>query len=63
VLYEIRDVSSPVGQSRFELELDKPPKDGDFLSQLNMVYEVLRVIPEEARVDVRTAAGPGQVVP
>jgi hypothetical protein len=61
--YEVRDVSSPGGQSRFELELDEPPKEGEFLEQMNMVYEVLRVVPEVGVIEVRTAAGPGQVAP
>ncbi len=61
--YEVRDVSSPGGQSRFEFELDEPPKEGQFLEQMNMVYEVLRVVPELGVIEVRAAAGPAQVAP
>jgi hypothetical protein len=56
VLYEIRVDNG----TRFEREFDKPPAEGTYFTQVNMTYEVLRVLPEEAAVDVAWKVGPAQ---
>jgi hypothetical protein len=36
--YEIREISSPGGESRFEMDLDDPPAEGDVIDPGTMVY-------------------------
>jgi hypothetical protein len=45
----------------FELELDGPPKVGELLTELTMVYEVVRVLPDDTMIEVEWRAGPTTV--
>jgi hypothetical protein len=60
VRYEVRVVSSPSGQSSFELELDEHPTAGTYFGQTKMVYEIVRVLADEAVIEVAWRAGPVQ---
>jgi hypothetical protein len=62
VRYEVRVVSDG---SRFEIERDKAPVEGDVLAPGSMVYKVVRVLHGEGEfdglIDVELQAGPGEV--
>jgi hypothetical protein len=66
--YEIRDLSSPGGESRFEMDLDDPPAEGDVIDPGTMVYKVRTIVRLAAEtspgvIEVERVAGPGQYVP
>lgn len=67
MLYEVVDMSSPGGESRFEIDLAEPPKEGAILNAGTMVYRVLRILPGQrdfpSVIEVEWVAGPGQFAP
>jgi hypothetical protein len=58
VFYEVRDITDPQNESRFELELDQPPLPGDALELGSMAYEVIHV--QQAVISVVRPVGPGE---
>jgi hypothetical protein len=61
VFYEVRDITNPENEGRFEIEVDEPPAVGETLTRGTMVWEVLHV--QQAVITVTRQAGPGQNVP
>jgi hypothetical protein len=57
-------MSSPSGESRFEIDLHEPPKEGAILDTGTIVYRVLRILPGRrdfpSLMEVERVAGPGQ---
>jgi hypothetical protein len=61
VVYEVRVAAHNGGQeTRFQLELDEAPAKGEHFKQGTMVYEVTRVVPDEAVIEAVWRAGPAQ---
>ena len=59
--FEIRDITNPENESRFEIELlDQPPDMGETIALGSMVYDVVRV--ERDVITVTWQVGPAQNV-
>jgi hypothetical protein len=58
VHYEVRDITNPESESRFEIERDEQPSEGEALALGSMVYEVVRV--RRAVIEVTRQVGPAQ---
>ena len=58
----IYEVVEPATAGRFELERDEPPERGELLSQLTVIYKVVRIHPKsddyDGVVEVERVAGP-----
>jgi hypothetical protein len=60
----VYEVVEPATGGRFELERDEPPEEGEFLSQLTVIYKVLRIHPKnddyDGVLEVERVAGPAE---
>jgi hypothetical protein len=61
VFYEVRDITDPQNESRFEVERDEPPLPGDTMTLGSMVYEVISV--RQAVIQVVRRNGAGESTP
>ena len=65
MVYEVHATNQNGSESTFEYTSDEPLKPGDFVNPGTMVYQVLRILPDEsdrydAIVEAKWAAGPAQ---
>jgi hypothetical protein len=64
MLYGVVDISSPDGETWFEIDLEEPPKEGALLDTGRLVYRVVRVVAGggdfSSFVAVERVAGPDE---
>ncbi len=65
MVYEVHATTQIGGESIFEFSQDEPLKPGDFINPGSMVYQALRVLPDDSDrydgiVEAQWVAGPAQ---